>query len=63
MQSTYVDESSTMTCVSRSQCFELESKDKIDEEYGDEVVHPPLEYDPLAWGWELTGLSLCKYIK
>ena len=62
VQSKYSDVTSTMTCSSRSQCFSMEEKDAIDREYGTVPNHPPMQYDPILWGWELTGLSVGMYL-
>ncbi len=40
----------------------MEEKDAIDREYGTVPNHPPMQYDPILWGWELTGLSVGMYL-
>ena len=49
---------SAMSCNSRSCCFNNEQLDKLDKEFGvvDGYSSLPSGYDPVEWGWELTGL-------
>ena len=59
-ESKYTGDMSAMSCNSRSCCFNNEQLDKLDKEFGvvDGYSSLPLGYDPVEWGWELTGFSI-----
>ena len=59
VKSKYSLETSTKVCNSISQCYASEGQKKIEEECGTVSDAVPPQYDPLSWGWELTGFSLC----
>ena len=67
-ESRYSSTTSTLTCSTRSQCFENEQKIAIEEEYGFVFCELPPQYDPTTWGWDVTGLCkvcltiMCIYI-
>ena len=57
--SKYSAEISTISCHSRSNCFNNEQLDLLDKEFSiDSNVSLPSGYDPIEWGWELTGFSI-----
>jgi hypothetical protein len=58
-ESKYSAEKSTLACASRRCCFQNERLDEIDKEFGvGNYLVVPAAYDPVEWGWELTGFSI-----
>ena len=54
--SVYLNKKSTVSSCSRLQCHENEQRDPLMED--DETDSPFVpHYDPIQWGWELTGFS------
>lgn len=58
-ESKYSTEKSTLASYSRSCCFKNERLDELCKEFDvDNYPFLPPAYDPVEWGWELTGFSI-----
>ena len=58
-ESKYSTEKSTLASHSRSCCFKNERVGELFKEFDvDNCSSLPPAYDPVEWGWELTGFSV-----